>query len=104
MRCRHSGSKVVEYSHVKWDAIQFVEALEKKRATLVSLVPAQIFDRRRKIKHRLGVRAVLVGGRRAGKGAVPAGARPRLAAPSELWADGVLFNGGGREFGEPFAI
>lgn len=60
-----SGAKVVESQATKWNAREFARELEQARATLLSLVPTQVFDL---VEEGLcsppNLRAVIVGGGR----------------------------------------
>lgn len=65
VRAALSGSLVVDSGLERWDASRFFDELQDSRATLLSLVPTQVFDLvrlRRRPPHRL--RAVIVGGGR----------------------------------------
>lgn len=64
-RAHLSGAKVVDFKsmHTKWDIISFYKALEEFKATLTSLVPAQVYDlTSRHLKAPKPLRAVIVGG------------------------------------------
>ncbi len=62
-RASLAGSKVFEYSDEKWNAQKFFEALVASRATLISLVPTQIFDLLNlDLRAPKNLRAVLIGG------------------------------------------
>jgi len=65
VRASLSGSRVVDSRLERWDAAAFMSELQESRATLLSLVPTQVFDLvrlRRRPPHSL--RAVIVGGGR----------------------------------------
>ncbi len=65
VRAHLSGAKVVEDESEKWDATGFHSKLEKSEATLLSLVPTQVFDLvREKLRSPSRLRAVIVGGGR----------------------------------------
>jgi O-succinylbenzoic acid--CoA ligase len=62
-RASLSNSKVIELDLTKWDAKVFFESLIQTRASLISLVPTQIFDIvQMQLKAPPSVRAIIVGG------------------------------------------
>lgn len=64
-RAQLSGASVVESRREKWDASAFHEELTRAKATLASLVPAQLFDLvRSQLSPPPSLRAVILGGAR----------------------------------------
>lgn len=62
-RAHLSGAQVIEVAEEKWSALKFYQSLETSKATLISLVPTQVFDLvRENLMAPNHVRAVLVGG------------------------------------------
>ena len=65
VRAKLSGAQVFEDKSEKWNFREFMTSLEKSQATLVSLVPTQVFDLvQQNVKAPTHVRAVIVGGGR----------------------------------------
>lgn len=65
MRARLSGAKVFEDKSEKWNARDFIEQVNSSKATIISLVPTQVFDLVQANLHApKSVRAVIVGGGR----------------------------------------
>lgn len=65
IRARLSGASVFEDPSPKWDARTFAIDTERARATLISLVPTQVFDLvQAQVRAPESVRAVIVGGGR----------------------------------------
>lgn len=65
VRSHLSGAPVVESRLEKWDAVRFYDELVHSRATLLSLVPSQLFDLvRLNLKAPSMLRAVVIGGAR----------------------------------------
>jgi O-succinylbenzoic acid--CoA ligase len=65
VRAKLSGARVYEYRSEKWNARDFVDQVVSSRATLISLVPTQVFDLvQAHIQAPSHVRAVIVGGGR----------------------------------------
>jgi O-succinylbenzoic acid--CoA ligase len=62
-RAALAGATVIESPLARWDAVEFARVLGERRATLVSLVPAQVFDlARARLRAPPSLRAALVGG------------------------------------------
>ena len=65
IRAHLSGAKVFEDRLPKWDAHGFVKQVEEAKATLISLVPTQVFDLVQvNVRAPESVRSVIVGGGR----------------------------------------
>jgi O-succinylbenzoic acid--CoA ligase len=65
VRARQSGASVYEDRSEKWSAHDFIDQVRSSRATLISLVPTQVFDLvQAHIAAPSHVRAVIVGGGR----------------------------------------
>jgi O-succinylbenzoic acid--CoA ligase len=62
-RCHVAGSKLYDYSHLKWDPLAFASHLEEKEISWTSLVPTQVFDLvQRQCPVPKSLRGIVVGG------------------------------------------
>lgn len=65
VRAKLSGAKIFRDTSLKWDVTGFLSQVEKSGATLISLVPTQVFDLvQAGLRAPASVRAVIVGGGR----------------------------------------